>query len=319
MKSEATARVAGFGGGAAATGEKVSRGMKDKRIQHIYELIFLKIIIFLIRKLDFRTTQIAGKLLGLFLFYCLPIRKKTAIKNIRRSLNKNSDEAIKITKQIYINFARGLLEFINIEKLDKKNISNLAEFRNLDVLKKAINKNRGVVFCTVHLGNWHFMGYALKRIGIVVNHILKKQKNEKVFEVLKKRIKELGMEYLVLQKVPKNIFRALRRREVVEFLCDQDAGETGVFVDFFGLPASTAQGPALFHKNLKSPIILAHCVYVHGKYRISFELYENPHKEIEEIVFDYTKHFENVIRKYPDQYFWLHKRWHTKKKVIGNS
>ncbi len=287
--------------------------MKDKRIQHIYELIFLKLIIFLVRLLDFQTTKLAGKLFGLFLFYCLPIRKKTAIKNIRKSTGVDSARAIAMTRKMYQNFGRGLFEFMNIDKLDGKSVAPLAEFENLEALKKAIAKNKGVIFCTVHLGNWHFMGYVLKRIGIVVNHILKKQKNEKVFEVLKKRITDLGMKYLVLQKVPKNIFRALARRDVVEFLCDQDAGETGVFVDFFGRPASTAQGPALFHKSTKAPIILAYCVKEREKYKMRFQIYENSEAPVEKIVADYTRYFEKTISKFPDQYFWLHKRWHTKK------
>ncbi|MCD6413968.1 MAG: lysophospholipid acyltransferase family protein [Elusimicrobia bacterium] len=286
--------------------------MKDKRIQHIYELIFLKLIIFFVRLLDFEMTKVAGNLFGLFLFYCLPIRKKTAIRNIRKSLGTKSGEAIKITKKMYKNFGRSLFEFMNIEKLDRKNISPLAEFQNIETLEKAISENKGVIFCTVHLGNWHFMGYALKRRGIVVNHILKKQKNEKVFEILKNTISGLGMKYLILQKVPKNIFRALRNGDVVEFLCDQDAGKTGIFANFFGRPASTAQGPALFHKSVKAPIVLAYCVREGRKYKILFRIYENPRESAEKIVADYTKYFENTIRKYPDQYFWLHKRWHTK-------
>jgi len=253
------------------------------------------------------------KLFGLFLFYVVPVRKKTAISNIRNSLKVSISEAKKIAKKAYMNFFKGIFEIINLEKLDKVRISKIAEFNNFFLLEDAIKKGRGVIFCTIHLGGFYFIGYALKRVGITVNYILKKQRNLKVFEILKKRFLDIGIKYTVLQKVPKNIFRALNSGDVVIFQCDQDAGKTGVFVDFFGRPASTPQGPALFHKSLKVPIILAYCVYENKKYKINCKLYDNPEKEVEEIVFDYTKFFEDVIRKYPDQYFWLHKRWHTKK------
>ncbi|MDI6735952.1 MAG: lysophospholipid acyltransferase family protein, partial [bacterium] len=173
-------------------------------------------------------------------------------------------------------------------------------------------KNKGVLFCTIHLGNWHLMDYALALHGLPLVHILKEQRNKKVFEHLTSRIKISGKDFVILHRTPKNIISALSQGKIVEFLCDQDAGKSGMFVDFFGEKASTALGPALFHKKLTIPIILAYDVYENGLHHAYLEPYEHYEKTVEEIIHDYTAYFEDVIRRYPEQYLWLHKRWNTR-------
>lgn len=60
-------------------------------------------------------------------------------------------------------------------------------------------------------------------------------------------------------------------------------------------------------------MILAYDIFINNKHEVFLELYEGYDNEIIKIVYDYTKYFESVIKKYPEQYFWLHKRWNTKK------
>jgi len=99
---------------------------------------------------------------------------------------------------------------------------------------------------------------------------------------------------------------------------DQDAGKKGTFVNFFGSKASTPKGAALFFLNTKSPMIFASCIQLSFQnYKIEFipieikKEYLND-KDVENITQTYTTFLENYIKKYPEQYFWFHKRWKTK-------
>ncbi|MFC1546641.1 lysophospholipid acyltransferase family protein, partial [bacterium] len=174
--------------------------------------------------------------------------------------------------------------------------------------------------CTAHLGNWHIMGQRLVDQGFPINNIVKKQRNPFVFNTEVKGMEKVGMKVTILQKTPKNILRAIKSGDIVEFLIDQDAGPDGIFIDFFGEQASTAQGPALFGSKMNAPIIFAldvrrknnkHTVYLEN---VEYNTSLITEQSIKSIMQYLTKRLQDYIIKYPEQYFWLHKRWLTKKK-----
>ena len=95
---------------------------------------------------------------------------------------------------------------------------------------------------------------------------------------------------------------------------DQDAKSKGVFVDFFRTPASTPKGAALFHINTRAPLLLGVCFKENfKKYHIHFKAINTKNKNLKEITQEYTSQLESYIKQYPDQYFWFHRRWKTKK------
>ena len=111
-------------------------------------------------------------------------------------------------------------------------------------------------------------------------------------------------------KAYKNIIKAINLQ-----LWDlEDAKRKGVFVDFFDKPASTHKGAALFHLNTDASLIYGICVQENmGKYRVEFIPINPTKKSVEDITQLYTTIIEQSIKKYPEQYFWFHNRWKTKK------
>ena len=286
---------------------------KTTLLKYRIEYLFVSVIVWFIEKLSFGAARRAGELFGVFVYHFIPVRRKTGVENVMFALKKDKSQAERIVKQCYKGFTRALFEFESMTaNINSGNIDKYVKIHNIDILRDSVKKNKGVIFCTIHIGNWHLMDYALAIHGIPLVHILKKQKNKKVFEHMTSKMKISGKDFVILHRIPKNIMSALSQGKIVEFLCDQDAGSAGTFVDFFGKKASTASGPALFHKKLGIPIILAYDIYENGLHNAYLELYEHYEKTVEEIVCDYTAYFENVIRKYPEQYLWLHKRWNTR-------
>ena len=294
--------------------------MSKKRIQHKLEYVLLEFFVWLFNSWS---TEFGYKFcegLGKFAYRFFPKRKLTAFENIKQAFpDKSETEIWKIVEQVYINCAYFFLESVIAKRLSK-DIDNNVQVFGLDKLKKAVDKGKGVVLYTAHIGNWHVMGHKLVAEGFVLNNVVKRQRNAKVFDKEVEAMLESGMKVTVLQKTPKNIFKALKGGDVVEFLADQDAGDTGIFIDFFGKKASTAIGPALFSLKMQSPIVFAvdirkdefrHEVYIET---IDFETTGDMDADVYTLTKILTKKLEQYIIKYPDQYFWLHKRWNTRER-----
>jgi KDO2-lipid IV(A) lauroyltransferase len=166
------------------------------------------------------------------------------------------------------------------------------------------------------------MGQRLVDAGYKINNIVKRQRNPYVFDKEMDAMTKSGMKITILQKTPKNIFKALKDKDIVEFLADQDAGDDGIFVDFFGVKASCATGPALFSLKMNCPLVfvidirkndspLKHEIYIESLEYIPNDDTEQDIYILTEIL---TKKLEKYIIAHPEQYFWLHKRWLTRPK-----
>jgi KDO2-lipid IV(A) lauroyltransferase len=110
--------------------------------------------------------------------------------------------------------------------------------------------------------------------------------------------------------------RLLRDGGVVAFLCDQDGlGLASTFVPFFGRPAKTPRGPAVFALRLNVPVFFAASVRLpDGRYVLHFEAVPvidtgNREADVDAVVLAYTQRLEAIVRQYPEQYFWQHRRW----------
>ena len=110
------------------------------------------------------------------------------------------------------------------------------------------------------------------------------------------------------------MYSALENNDILTLASDQDAKKSGIFVNFFGVKASTPKGAALFHFKSKSPIIFVTCHMENiNKYILNIEPVKIHNKsDIESITISYTRLLEDIIKKYPEQYFWFHRRWKTK-------
>jgi len=100
---------------------------------------------------------------------------------------------------------------------------------------------------------------------------------------------------------------------ILALVSDQDAKRKGVFVDFFGTQASTPKGAALFHQKSGSPLVFGVCIQIAlHKYRVEFVPVIPKSKSLQDIIQAYTTIIEKMVRRYPEQYFWFHRRWKTK-------
>ncbi len=147
-----------------------------------------------------------------------------------------------------------------------------------------------------------------------------KQENKKINQILKDIRNACGIEIIHHNDPMRNFVKAIKSNKILAFLVDQNTiRKRGMFVDFFGLPAMTVTFPAKLAVKHKKPIIFAYTIFDENTktYKcfltdIDYKSSDDEKDTICEITKAYTKKVEEIVRKYPHQYLWTHKRWKTR-------
>lgn len=260
------------------------------------------------------------------LFYRLSTRHRLiTLHNLKCAYpEKNIKNLVKIAKGAYRNLGIVAAEFFEIPSLTRENIRDLVELEGFENYTRAAAKKKGVIFFAAHFGNWELMATAFALLGHPATTIYRPLDNP-ILENLITYVRACkGNKPLPKDRATKQIFRRIKRNEVVGTLLDQNmAWQEGVFVDFFGRPACTTDGLASLALYTEAPVIPAFMVRMeNGKYRfIMGEEVEiintgNPERDALTNTQNFTKIIEDFVRRYPDQWLWIHQRWKTKRHQV---
>jgi KDO2-lipid IV(A) lauroyltransferase len=178
-------------------------------------------------------------------------------------------------------------------------------------------QGKGVIILAAHLGNWEWLGAALALNGYPVASIIKIQPNDQHSRLINEYRRQTGITlYSKGSSDVVGVVKALKRGQVVGFFSDQNAGRTGITLDFFGKPSSTHSGISVFAAKLGCPVVPIFIVrQPQGGHRIivqpphQFEHSGHPAEDITLFTATMSKIIEDMIRQYPEQWIWFHKRW----------
>ena len=259
-----------------------------------------------------------GRAFGIFLGRVVRYRRKVALENLRRALGTEKSEAElrRILRGVYRHFGQMIVEFCRFPVLSGRRIERLVTMENPEILEEAARRGKGVVLVSGHFGNWEMMGAAIAHKGYPVRGLVANQRNTAVGDLMDRFRRCVQVEPIHVGISVKDILRALSRGEFVAIISDQNAGRRGIFVDFFGRPTSTPQGAAAIALKRDTPILLAFCVrQPGGRHRVILEHFPNSDhfpdgaEGVRAVTQLYTQRLEYYIRRYPDQWLWLHRRW----------
>ena len=247
------------------------------------------------------------------LYTFITIRKTVARNNLIRAFPQWTTNKIERTlKKSYDFFCFNLVQFIGFPNTWEKIEYSVS---GKEVLQRYIKDGNGIIMITGHFGAWEILGKWLADYVDLFTGIAFKQKNLGAHRFFIEQRELSGTKHIFKREPLRKMYEVLEQNGILGIVSDQDAGKKGVFIQFFGTPASTAKGAALFHINTKSPLLVANCIK-NGfkKYRIKFIPVVIKEKKIESITQAYTSIIEKYIKKYPEQYFWFHRRWKSKQK-----
>jgi KDO2-lipid IV(A) lauroyltransferase len=184
-------------------------------------------------------------------------------------------------------------------------------------MEEALSHGRGVMLVTGHYGNWEIAAATVASRGVPIAAIVRRQGNRLVDERLNGLRKRLGVEVITQREAPSRVPRLLRKNAVIGIVGDQDARRAGVFVPFFGRPASTHRGPALFALKLGAPVFSCVARRLPGagvRYEVSGHAVPvvrtgDLEADVTALTAALAAELEAEIRKAPEQYFWFHRRW----------
>ena len=258
-----------------------------------------------------------------FVFYFSKRERKKTIKHITMAYkNSLSDKQIKeIAKNTFINLGRNLAELILWDTFTAEKIKKRVEILGLEHIERALKKNRGAIILTCHCGNFELIAATVVAYGYKGTAIARAFHDRQINKLLNDLRRSKGCDVIDRSESPRKIFNVLKKNELIGMLADQDIRKiNGVFVDFFGMPAYTPTAPVQLALTAKSPILPVfiirdksckynHHIIINPPLNLIDDR-KNP-KAIIENTQRWSKIVENHIRKYPDQWVWMHKRWKT--------
>ncbi|MDY6916239.1 MAG: lysophospholipid acyltransferase family protein [Candidatus Cloacimonadota bacterium] len=251
----------------------------------------------------------------LFIFggYYLGIRKNTAEKNLKMVFpNISAKRRKEILKSMYAHLGITTAEtyLASFSKLLVK-----VNFEGKENIERALASQKGAIIATGHFGSWELAGRAMARHWNVAV-VIKKQRNTYFNDYTNKIRAEQGIRIIYKKRALRNIIKSLRSNYLVCLLTDQNARKSGVRLDFLGKPASVFIGAAKISIRTGAPVIPAVAMRKEdGSHVFRYEkpLYPDEFKKTDDDIKKYTliinKTLEKYIKKYPEQWFWVHRRW----------
>lgn len=286
-----------------------------------FVIIALKILCWFIGHIPLAISLRIGRGLGSIGFYLDKKHREIALNNLKASFGdeKTSDEINIVAKRAFENLGMNLIEFCRLPWLKKKDLAGYIDCEGFDNFKRAYDKGKGVIFLTGHFGNWELMAifYALK--GYPADIVVRDMDNPAIDEFVRWVRTKAGNRIISKGRSMRELLKILSKGGVVGILLDQNVTwAEGVFVYFFNRLACTNKGAALMAISSGAPVVPTFIVRDGKRHSVIID------KEIEVIdtgdrskdqlenTAAFTKVIEDFVRKYPEQWFWLHQRWKSR-------
>jgi KDO2-lipid IV(A) lauroyltransferase len=244
----------------------------------------------------------------------------TALDNLRHAFpgEYSETELEDLVQGVYRHFCTLAIEIVHLpRKLHVHTWRRYMDLKGGGYVMDCLLSRRPVMIVTGHLGNWEISGHVLSLVGFAGHAIARPLDNPFLENYLLRLRENTGQRILSKKGDFEQIESILAGGGVMATLADQDAGQRGLFVDFFGRPASTHKAVALLALEHRVPLVVTGSIKVGEPMRYQIvvadvifpEEYEGRADAVRAITQRFTTALERLVRSAPEQYFWLHRRW----------
>ena len=259
-----------------------------------------------------------------FFYALLPRLKKTAEINLRIAFPDWSDDRRKkVIRGMLRNLGWMAAEFVRLPKYSKENIEETVALDGHENFLEGQRRGKGVLYLTGHIGAWELSSFAHALYGFPLHYMARRIDNPRIDALVNSYRCLPGNRPIFKNESARVMLKVLKDAGTIGILVDQNTmpGEA-VFVDFFGKQASTTTGIARVALHTDAAVVPGYAVWDEslGKYRLRFEppieliRTGDMERDVVENTQRFTKVIEDIIRKYPDQWVWVHRRWNTRPK-----
>ncbi|MBI4429821.1 MAG: lysophospholipid acyltransferase family protein [Ignavibacteriales bacterium] len=287
------------------------------RLRHILEFAVFQLFVWILHFVPLRFVQKTGAVLGEVVYY-LGFRRSITLENLRHAFPGKDDAALeRIALEAFRSVSTSLFELLSSQRLLDSGLEKIIQVDNREVFLGARKKGKGVLVLTAHFGNWELMAQSVAMIlQSPMLLIVKTQSNHFIDKKVNEWRTRVGNTIIPMEVSVREVLRTLQEGNVVGMAADQTASVQSLSVEFFGRQVPTYEGPATFSLKTGAPIVLTLAIRQQdGTYRLRFhevpsnDLSEYNKQNIEELTKRHTSLTESIIRDYPGQWMWMHKRW----------
>ena len=255
-------------------------------------------------------------------YHLHPRLRRVGLRNLEIAMPELPlKERRRIVRGVFLSLGRLLAEFCRFPKYSRENVSRVAVYEGFENFDTAQRRGKGVLFLTAHLGAWEVGSFVHSVHGHPLRVVVRPLDNPYVDRLVERYRTLHGNQTFPKDEFARGLLSAMRAGETVGLLMDQNmTPPQGVFVPFFGVQACTASGIARVALHTDASVIPAFTIWdpVLRKYRVHFDppltLVRTDNAEADLVA--NTAMFNNVleqyVRKYPDQWLWVHRRWKTR-------
>lgn len=259
-----------------------------------------------------------GELFGRLCFYFFSRLRRTAFRNLELALPETTiSEREEIAKGVFKSLGRQLGIFSHLGKINRDEIFEVVEIVGKENFDKAFSKEKGILFFTGHFGGWEISSLLPQLFGYKLSILVRRIDNPMIEAYVDKIRTRFGTVTLDKRRASRQMFRILANGGLVGMLADLNVQERdGIFVDFFGIKASTTPAIAKLALKTKASLIPVFVVWDENKRKyvtyVEPELEFSKQEEVTELTQKVTSKIEEFVRRFPDQWLWIHKRWNTR-------
>jgi KDO2-lipid IV(A) lauroyltransferase len=274
--------------------------------------------LFVLKSLEWTPLAVAH---GLARFYArlldmaIPRLRRVAHRNLAMALPEGAQRHAEIVDGVFRSIARLLVSFAKFPSVRRDTAARWIRCEGAEHFESALRQGRGVLFATAHLGNWELSAFAHALLTAPM-HVVVRPLDNPLIDALVERRRALTGNHMIFKKdFARSILKALAANEAVGILVDQNATpDAGVFVNFFGVPACAGTGFVKLAAHSGAAVIPGFALWSVEERRYVLRFYPaipmtgDTTRDTQAV----QSKLEEVIREYPDQWLWIHRRWKTR-------
>ena len=244
--------------------------------------------------------------------WCVPRFRRVAVRNLEMA---GYSDPHKVANRVFRSLARLSVSFAKLPKITRENVDEWIRYDGLENFTAAHAKGRGVLVATAHLGNWELSAFAHALMTSPMHIVVRPLDNPRI-DAFIERYRGLSGNHIIRKKeAARGILQALKAGEAVGILIDQNTTlKEGVFVEFFGVKACAGTHFAEFSRHSGAAVVPGFALWEENEQKYVLRFY--PEVPMTGDVQTDTQRvhavLESVIRQYPDQWLWIHRRWKTR-------
>jgi Kdo2-lipid IVA lauroyltransferase/acyltransferase len=289
-----------------------------RRVEYAVAWAFIKALEVLPRPLA-RAFAIA---LAWTVYLLHPRLRQVGMRNLALAFpEKSRRERVRILRGEFTSLGRQLAEVCHFPEYTLENVSQVVVYDGFENYERAFARGKGVLFLTAHFGGWELSAFTHSLHGHWMHVVMRPLDNVYLDRLIQERRSMHGNKTVAKDNFVRGLLAAMKAGEVVGILMDTNmTPPQGEFVDFFGIPACTASGLARIALRTDAAVVPTFTIWdpALGKYRLRFDpavtLIRTGDDEADAIANTqvFTKIIEDYVRRYPDQWLWVHRRWKSR-------